>query len=138
MEVSSISKLQEHKGFIQSWKLWGNSCSFRWPRPNRRRVRNFNSFGSKNWYMLLWTWRIKDNNLLLNIAIDSEYLMFSPNFNQSLLVLNQRFVAIYSPFIFVCVWHSWLSQASPQPTFFIPIYSPLIFACVGCSVSAHD
>ena len=69
--MSSISKLQEHKGFRQSWKLWRNLCSLRWLSPNRRRVSNFKPFGSKILYMLLWTGRIKDNSLRLKTSIDS-------------------------------------------------------------------
>ena len=42
--------------------------------------------------------------------------------------LNQRFKALNSPLIFVCM-AAWLRQISPQ-TRFITVYSPLIFVCV--------
>ena len=33
---------------------------------------------------------MKDNNLLLNIAIDSEFVVFSPNLNQSFKVEGKK------------------------------------------------
>ena len=69
-DVSSISKLQEHNGFMQSWKSSLNLCSFKWVRPKCKPVRKLSPFWSKILYILLWTGRIKDNNLLLNIEID--------------------------------------------------------------------
>ena len=84
--VSSISRLQEHNGFMQSSKLYLNLCSFKWLRLKRKRVRNLSPFWSKILYILLWTGRLKDNNLLLNVEIDSEFLMLSSKLNQSFRV----------------------------------------------------
>ena len=79
-EVSLISKLQELKGFRQSWKLCRHLCSLRCLRPTLRQVRNIKPFGSNILYMLVWNGRIKDNNLLLNIEIDLQFLMFRSKF----------------------------------------------------------
>ena len=38
--VDSDSKLQEHSGFIVSWKLWLNLCSLRWLKPKHNLVRS--------------------------------------------------------------------------------------------------
>ena len=40
--------------------------------------------------MLLWTGRIKDSNLLLNIEIDSEFLMLSSKLSQSFEVHEKK------------------------------------------------
>ena len=40
--VDSTSKLHEHRGFMQSSKLWLNLSSFRWVSPSLKRVSSFN------------------------------------------------------------------------------------------------
>ena len=90
MWSTSIFKLQEYNGFRQSWKLFRNLCSLRFLRPNIRRVRNANPFGSKILYMLVWTGQIKGNNLLLNIGIDSEFLMLRFKLDQSFRVEGKK------------------------------------------------
>ena len=44
--VSSVSRLQVHKGLTVSWKLWRNLCSRRWLRPKRILDNNFTPKGS--------------------------------------------------------------------------------------------
>ena len=56
-KISSTSKLQEHKGFKQSWKLWRNLCSLRWLKTKHKRIKNYNPVGSKILQYLLWTGR---------------------------------------------------------------------------------
>ena len=58
--VSSISKLQEHKRLIQSWKFWWNFCSLRWLRTERTQVSNSSRLGPKycTCYSDLGKWRI--------------------------------------------------------------------------------
>ena len=68
---------------------WGN-CWLRWLRHNLRGVGNVKPFGSKILYMLVWTGRIKDNNLLLNIEIDSEFLILRSKLNQSFRVERKK------------------------------------------------
>ena len=53
-------------------------------KSKRKRVRNFNPIGSNILYTSLWIGRMKDRSLLLNIAIDSEFLIAASNWNQSL------------------------------------------------------
>ena len=79
--VSSVYKLEEHKGFKQSWKLCRNQCSLRWLKYNRKRVRNFNPIGSNILYKSLWIGQMKDRILILNIAIDSEFIIAASNWN---------------------------------------------------------
>ena len=43
--VDSTSKLQEQRGFTESWKLCLNLCSLKWLNPRRSLVTNFSSFG---------------------------------------------------------------------------------------------
>ena len=84
-DVSFISRLQEHTWFMHSWKCL-NLCSFRWLKPKRKRVNSFNPSGAKMSRILFCTRRIKDNNLLLKIEIDSEFLTLTSRLNQSFQV----------------------------------------------------
>ena len=54
------------------------------------RVKNFKPSGSKILYMLFWTERMKDNNLLLNSDIDSEFLILISKENQSFKVEGKK------------------------------------------------
>ena len=74
----------------QSWKLSQNLCSVRWLKPNLRRIRNFRHFGLKILYMIVWTGRIKDNNLLLKTETDSEFLKLRSKLNQSFRVEGKK------------------------------------------------
>ena len=56
---------QEHRGFMQSWKLCRNLCSLKWLKPKRKRVKNFNPIGSNILYTLLSRGRMNDNSLRL-------------------------------------------------------------------------
>ena len=85
-----VSKLRGYKGLRHSWKLCRHLCSLRWLRPNLSQVRNVKPFGSKILYMLVWTGRIKENDLLLNTEIDSEFFMLRPKSNQSFRVEGKR------------------------------------------------
>ena len=91
-------KLKEDNRFKSLWKLCRNLCSLRWLRPNLKSIRNFRSLGSKILYMLLCTGWIKDNNLLLNNEIDSEFLMLRSKLNESFRVNGKKRVleTIYS------------------------------------------
>ena len=53
-----------------------------------KRVRNLSPFESKISDILLETGRIKDNSLLLNIEVDSEFLMLS--WNQTVRIEGKR------------------------------------------------
>ena len=74
----------------QSWELSQNLCSVRWLKPNLRRIRNFRHFGLKILYMIVWTGRIKDNNLLLKTETDSEFLKLRSKLNQSFRVEGKK------------------------------------------------
>ena len=88
--VSSISRLQEHREIMQSWRLFWILCSLRWLKPKRKRVKNFNPIGSNILYTLLSRGRMNDNSLLLNIEIDSEFLIVSSNLYQSFRVEGRK------------------------------------------------
>ena len=85
-----IYKLKEQKGFRQSRKLCRNLCSLRWLRPNLMRYRNVRPFGSKILYILVLNGWIKDNNLLLNTEIDSEFLMLRSKSNLTIRVEGKK------------------------------------------------
>ena len=63
-------------------------------KTNHRRVRNVKPFRSKILYILVWTGRIKDNNLLLKIEIDSEFLILRYKLNQSFGVEGRKRVLV--------------------------------------------
>ena len=67
--MSSISRLQEHTGFIHSWKLCLNLFSFKWLKSRCKWVNGFNLYGSWMLKILLCTGQIKDDNLLLKIRL---------------------------------------------------------------------
>ena len=81
---------QEHRGFMQSWKLCRNLCSLKWLKPKRKRVKNFNPIGSNILYTLLSRGRMNDNSLLLNIETDSEFLIISSYLHQSFRVEGKK------------------------------------------------
>ena len=68
----STLKLHEQSGFMQSLKLWLNSWSLRWLKPNRRRANNFNPVGLRIPYVPLHLGLIRFNILFLNIKYDSD------------------------------------------------------------------
>ena len=59
-------------------------CSLRCLKTTLKRVRSFNPIGSNILYTSLWIGQMKDRSLLLNIAIDLEFLVVTSNRNQSL------------------------------------------------------
>ena len=67
-------------------KILSKSVLIKMTGPNLRGVKNVRPFGSKILYMLVRTGRIKDNNLLLNIENDSEFLILRSKLNQSFRV----------------------------------------------------
>ena len=85
-DVSSISKLQDHRGFMQSWKLCRNLCSLRWLKPKPKRFKNFNPTGSNILNKLLLKGRMNDRSLLLNIDSGSEFLIVSSDLYESFRV----------------------------------------------------
>ena len=54
------------------------------------RDRNVRPFGSKILYTLVWNGWIKDNNLLLNTEIDSEFLMLRSKSNLTIRVEGKK------------------------------------------------
>ena len=75
---------------MQSSKLCGNLCSLRRLKPKQKRVKNFNPIGSNILHRLLSRGRMNDNSLLLNIEIDSEFLIASSNLYQSFRVKGKK------------------------------------------------
>ena len=55
-------------------------CSFRWLKPNRKRLNNFNPCGSKMLKILFFTGTIRDNNVIMKTEIDSEFLVLKSRY----------------------------------------------------------
>ena len=64
----STFKLHKKSGLINALKLWLNSWSLRWLKPNRRRVSNFNPVGRWIPYVSLHLCLIKFNGLLWTLS----------------------------------------------------------------------
>ena len=71
--LSSISKLQLHKGFKVSRKPCLNLCSFKWLKRRRNLVKYLTPSGSLTLNIDLLLGLIKERSLLLKAAIDSEF-----------------------------------------------------------------
>ena len=80
--TNGLSKCPNSTKSPLSWSISG--CA-----PGKR-VKNFSLCGSKILQFLLWTGQIKNNNLLLNIDIDSEFLMFTSKVKQSFRVDKKK------------------------------------------------
>ena len=93
--VDSTSKLQEHNGFKQSWKLCLNLCSLRWLCPSLSLVSNLIPNGSWILNIEFWIGPSIFNKEFLKIKNDFAFLV---PFNYS--TWKERvFKWIYSPII---------------------------------------
>ena len=81
--LSSISKLQLHKGFKVFRKLCLNLRSFRWLKQGCNLVRYLTPSGSLSLNIDLFLGLIEERSLLLKTAIDSEFCISGANCSHS-------------------------------------------------------
>lgn len=60
-------------------------------------------FGSNNLYMAIWTRRIKDNNLLLNIELESEFPTLRSKMIQLFKIVLKEMKEFYTVFLYSSV-----------------------------------
>ena len=74
-ETDSTCKLQEHKWFTHSLKLWLNLCSFRWLSPSLNLVSNLNHWAHVYCKLVYGYWPIFNKAFLKdNIVVDCRIL----------------------------------------------------------------
>ena len=88
--VDSLSFLQQHKGYTESWKLRLNLCSFKWLKPILRRLRSFSPNGLFMLKTLLEFGLMKFNNCILKISKEAELRISRSSLFHSLITDEKK------------------------------------------------
>ena len=88
--LNSTSKLQEHNGFKQSWKLYLNRCSLGWPNQSLSLVSNLIPNGSWILKIEFWIGLPNFNNKFLKIKTDLAFLTVTSSLFHSTIVYGKK------------------------------------------------
>ena len=97
--------------YIKGWKLCRKRHLFRWLKPRRKRVGNFNTSGSRILKILFSSGQIKGNSIYLNALIVSEFLIIRSRWNHSSSEAEKKiFKMLCSAAVSWCIDISWVKS----------------------------
>ena len=97
--------------YIKGWKLCRKRHLFRWLKPRRKRVGNFNTSGSRILKILFSSGQIKGNSIYLNALIVSEFLIIRSRWNHSSSEAEKKRLKILcSTAVTWCIDISWVKS----------------------------